>query len=57
VVEKLRELNPKYDLEFTHKVEGNAVVEFAVRTDHILDAWPIRALPKMPAPRFSIQPR
>lgn len=44
VAEKLRELNPGYDEEYAHRVEGNQVVEFRVSTQRILDGWPIRAL-------------
>ena len=44
VAEKLRELNPGYDSEFSHKIEGNQVVEFKVSTQRIVDVWPVRAL-------------
>ncbi|RPH35319.1 MAG: hypothetical protein EHM91_17390, partial [Planctomycetota bacterium] len=44
VADKLRELNPGYDLDFTHRIEGNQVVEFKVSTQRIADVWPVRAL-------------
>ena len=47
VAEKLRQLNPLYDGEYNSKNEGNAVVEFAVKTDKVIDAWPIRALQQL----------
>jgi serine/threonine-protein kinase len=47
VADKLRELNPLYDGEYNMKVEGNAVVEFEVKTDRIVDGWPIRALQQL----------
>jgi hypothetical protein len=47
VAERLRQLNPLYDGEYNMKTEGNAVVEFQVKTDRIVDAWPIRALQQL----------
>jgi hypothetical protein len=47
VADKLRELNPVYDGEYNMKIEGNAVVEFEVKTDKIVDAWPIRAFQQL----------
>jgi len=47
VADKLRELNPLFDGEYNMKTEGNAVVEFEVKTDRIVDGWPIRALQQL----------
>ena len=47
MADKLRELNPFYDGEYRHEIEGNAVVEFEVTTDKLVDVWPVRALQQL----------
>jgi serine/threonine protein kinase len=47
VAEKLKELNSGYEGEFDAVYSGDAVIEFSVKTDHIKDISPIRALKQL----------
>ena len=53
VVKKLRELNPEFDGEFSHKVEKGAVTELGIQNVHIIDISPIRALPELKSLRLA----
>jgi Leucine-rich repeat (LRR) protein len=45
VAAKLKELNPGFDGEVTHKVEGGVVTALQFVTDEVTDVSPVRALP------------
>ena len=47
VVTKLKELNPGYDGNGAHKIEGNEVVELSFLPTKVSDISPIRALSKL----------
>ncbi|MBI3856383.1 MAG: hypothetical protein HY293_11910, partial [Planctomycetes bacterium] len=44
VTDKLKDLNPLFNGEVQHRIEGDRVVEYEVSTQRITDVWPIRAL-------------
>lgn len=45
VAAKLKEINPGYDGAFKHRVEDGQVTAFMFGSTHIVDLWPVRALP------------
>ncbi len=47
VCEELKKRNPKYDGQKFFRVEGEHVVAFQVKSDHIADISPVRAFPKL----------
>jgi len=45
VTQRLKELNPDYDGDYTRIVDANnAITRFVISTDHVRVIWPIRAL-------------
>jgi hypothetical protein len=47
VVKKLKELNPGYDGNESHKIEQDVVTQFAFFTDSVTDISPVRALSEL----------
>jgi Leucine-rich repeat (LRR) protein len=47
VVDKLKELNPDFVGQVTHKVENAQVTELVIETDQVTDLSPLRALPAL----------
>ncbi len=49
VAKKLQEINPGFDGNFKHVVEGNHVTDFSIKVFEVNDLWPVRALPALSA--------
>jgi serine/threonine protein kinase len=47
VAARLKELNPEFDGIFNSKIDGGAVVEFKINTDHVTDITPVQALKQL----------
>ena len=47
VATKLMEVNPGFDGNVEHTIEGGQVTSFTCRSEHLVDIWPIRALARL----------